>query len=129
VTVAATNATPTTGTAPDTTLSDGSATTRASLPARILGLPIRAYRLVSVHLAPRCRYYPSCSAYALEALELHGAAKGSWLAVKRIGRCHPWHDGGLDPVPPRRAKAPRAHTHTNTCSHDAAAHAAEEPDR
>ena len=128
MTVAATDATPT-GTTPDSTSSALTVTERASLPARFLSLPIRAYRLISVHLAPRCRYHPSCSAYALEALEVHGAAKGSWLAVKRVGRCHPWHDGGLDPVPPRRARKPRPHTHTNVCSHDAAPHAAEEPDR
>ena len=100
-------------------------TVRASWPARILMLPIRAYRLVSVHLPPRCRYYPSCSAYALEALEVHGAGRGTWLAVKRVGRCHPWHDGGLDPVPPRADRNPRP----NTCSHDAASHAAEEAHR
>src|SRR4029077_1871140 len=69
--------------------------------ARILMLPIRAWRLVSVHLPPRCRFYPSCSQYALDALAIHGAVRGSWLAVRRVGRCHPWHDGGLDPVPPR----------------------------
>jgi hypothetical protein len=63
-------------------------------------LPIRAWRLVSVHLPPRCRFHPSCSQYALEALTVHGAARGSWLAIRRVGRCHPWHDGGLDPVPP-----------------------------
>ena len=73
---------------------------RPSLPARIVMLPIRAWRLVSVHLPPRCRFHPSCSQYALEALTVHGAARGSWLAIKRVGRCHPWHDGGLDPVPP-----------------------------
>lgn len=134
MTVAATNVTETEGTTGDTTTSAPTITERASLPARILGLPIRAYRLISVHLAPRCRYFPSCSAYALEALEVHGAARGTWLAVRRIGRCHPWHDGGLDPVPPRRERArrertPRDHTHTNACSHDAAPHAAEEPDR
>lgn len=70
-----------------------------SIAARILSLPIRAWRLVSRHLPPRCRFYPSCSAYALEALEKHGALRGSWLAVKRVGRCHPWHDGGVDHVP------------------------------
>jgi putative membrane protein insertion efficiency factor len=73
---------------------------RPSLAARILMLPIRAWRLVSVHLPPRCRFYPSCSQYAIEALTVHGAVRGSWLAVRRVGRCHPWHDGGLDPVPP-----------------------------
>ena len=78
---------------------------RPSLPARILMLPIRAWRLVSVHLPPRCRFHPSCSQYALEALTVHGAARGSWLAVKRVGRCHPWHDGGLDPVPPASTPA------------------------
>jgi putative membrane protein insertion efficiency factor len=72
---------------------------RPTVAARAVALPIRAWRLVSVHLPPRCRFHPSCSEYALEALALHGAARGSWLAVRRIGRCHPWHDGGLDPVP------------------------------
>ena len=72
---------------------------RATLPARILMVPIRAWRLISVHLPPRCRFHPSCSQYALEALTLHGAGRGSWLAIRRVGRCHPWHDGGLDPVP------------------------------
>jgi putative membrane protein insertion efficiency factor len=73
---------------------------RPSVAARILMLPIRAWRLVSVHLPPRCRFHPSCSQYALEAITLHGAGRGSWLAIRRVGRCHPWHDGGLDPVPP-----------------------------
>jgi putative membrane protein insertion efficiency factor len=70
--------------------------------ARLLMLPVRAWRLLSVHLPPRCRFYPSCSQYALDALSTHGALRGSWLAVRRVGRCHPWHDGGLDPVPPAR---------------------------
>jgi putative membrane protein insertion efficiency factor len=73
---------------------------RPSLLARVLMLPIRAWRLLSVHLPPRCRFYPSCSQYALEALTVHGAGRGTWLAVRRVGRCHPWHEGGLDPVPP-----------------------------
>ena len=83
---------------------------RPSLPARLLMLPIRAWRLISVHLPPRCRFHPSCSQYALEALTVHGAARGSWLAVKRVGRCHPWHDGGLDPVPPAAPTSTRANT-------------------
>jgi len=78
---------------------------RPSMVARILMLPIRAWRLVSVHLPPRCRFYPSCSQYAIEALTVHGAARGSWLAMRRVGRCHPWHDGGLDPVPPATGRA------------------------
>lgn len=72
---------------------------RATPPARLLMVPIRGWRLISVHLPPRCRFHPSCSQYALEALQMHGAGRGSWLAIRRVGRCHPWHDGGLDPVP------------------------------
>lgn len=63
---------------------------------------VHAYRLaVSPFLPPSCRFWPTCSAYALEALEVHGALKGSWLAAARVCRCHPWHEGGVDPVPPR----------------------------
>jgi uncharacterized protein len=79
-----------------------------SVPARLLMLPIRAWRLVSVHLTPRCRFHPSCSAYALEALETHGAPRGLWLAIRRLGRCHPWGGGGIDPVPPNTRSPMRA---------------------
>ena len=68
--------------------------------ARLLALPVRAYRVVgSPWVGHNCRYQPTCSAYALEALERHGAARGAWLAAKRIGRCHPWGASGYDPVP------------------------------
>lgn len=67
---------------------------------------IRGYQIViSPWLAPRCRYQPTCSQYAMEAIRAHGAARGSWLAVKRLGRCHPFRAGGYDPVPtPPRSK-------------------------
>jgi putative membrane protein insertion efficiency factor len=69
----------------------------------LLVLPIRAYQLlVSPLLGPRCRFYPSCSAYAVQALRTHGPLRGTLLAVRRLLRCHPWNPGGIDPVPPRR---------------------------
>jgi len=83
--------------------------------ARILALPIRLYRsAISPLLPPRCRFHPSCSAYALEALERHGAWRGIWLAVRRLARCHPFHPGGLDPVPPRRRAVAAGVAHEET---------------
>ena len=71
----------------------------------VLKYLIRGYQLaISPLLGPRCRFYPSCSQYAIEAIETHGAARGVWLAVKRISRCHHWHEGGFDPVPGRCLK-------------------------
>lgn len=64
---------------------------------------IAAYRrLVSPLLGKNCRFDPTCSRYAQDALLTHGFLKGSWLSIRRVGRCHPWHDGGYDPVPPGR---------------------------
>jgi len=66
----------------------------------VLKFLIRAYQLVlSPMLGPSCRFYPSCSHYAIEAIESHGALRGTWLSAKRICRCHPFHPGGFDPVP------------------------------
>jgi putative membrane protein insertion efficiency factor len=81
----------------------------ASLVARILVAPIRFYqRFISPALPASCRYYPTCSAYAVESLQVHGALRGSWLSVRRVARCHPWHAGGFDPVPPRRERSSAA---------------------
>ncbi len=67
--------------------------------ALLLG-SIKLYRyILSPWLGHHCRFYPSCSQYALEAIEDHGAMRGGWLAIKRLLRCHPWHAGGVDPVP------------------------------
>jgi len=65
----------------------------------LIGL-IRLYRyFISPLLGNRCRFHPSCSEYAVEALQRHGAWRGTWLAMRRLSRCHPWHSGGFDPVP------------------------------
>lgn len=67
---------------------------------RLLVALLRTYQYaISPFLGRRCRYYPSCSEYAVEAVQKHGAIKGGWLGVKRVCRCHPWHPGGYDPVP------------------------------
>jgi uncharacterized protein len=68
--------------------------------ARLLVALIRAYRyLLSPWWGTQCRYSPTCSEYAAEAIGRHGAWRGTWLAMCRVGRCHPWHAGGFDPVP------------------------------
>ena len=70
--------------------------------ALILSLPVRAYRATfSPFVGHNCRFQPTCSAYALEALDKHGGVKGGWLAARRICRCHPWGASGYDPVPGR----------------------------
>jgi putative membrane protein insertion efficiency factor len=72
---------------------------------RLLILVLRTYKqLLSPLLGPRCRFAPSCSEYAMQAIAVHGAGRGSWLALRRLARCHPFHPGGLDPVPTRDGK-------------------------
>ena len=67
---------------------------------RLLLLPLRFYqRWISPALGPRCRFAPSCSHYAAQALQVHGPLRGGWLTVRRVTRCHPWNPGGYDPVP------------------------------
>jgi len=71
----------------------------------LLILPIRAYRLLlSPWLGHACRFQPSCSAYAIEALETHGPLRGLWLTLNRLARCNPWGGSGYDPVPPTRRR-------------------------
>ncbi|MBT8421196.1 MAG: membrane protein insertion efficiency factor YidD [Gammaproteobacteria bacterium] len=88
---------------------------------RIVKFLIRIYQYaVSPFLPPSCRFYPTCSAYAIEAVEQHGSVRGLWLGLRRLLRCHPWHPGGYDPVPPPKAAplqshhAPPDHAH---CDH------------
>ena len=74
----------------------------------LLVLFVRAYQVVLSPLLPAaCRYHPTCSHYAIEALEKHGALRGGWLAIKRIARCHPFRAGGFDPVPDPPSSHPR----------------------
>ncbi|GAB0151188.1 membrane protein insertion efficiency factor YidD [Marinobacterium sp. BA1] len=75
---------------------------------KLLILLVRGYQLLlSPFLGNNCRFYPSCSSYMIEAIEVHGVFKGLWLGTRRILRCHPYSDGGIDPVPPRCGCADR----------------------
>lgn len=80
---------------------------RPAIGARVLIAVIRAYQAWSATRPPHCRYDPSCSRYAVEALAVHGLFRGGWLAARRVGRCHPWGGMGYDPVP--GLERPEAH--------------------
>ncbi len=72
----------------------------------ILILPIRFYQLTISPLLPQsCRHVPTCSSYAIEAIKIHGIFKGTWLAIVRLSKCHPWGTHGFDPVPPKKEKS------------------------
>jgi hypothetical protein len=93
---------------------------------RLLVMPVRLYQvMISPLLPPSCRHHPTCSAYAIEALERHGILRGGWLTLRRLARCHPWGGNGIDPVPDvviERNKSihghdPHSHNHTGSiCS-------------
>ena len=90
-------------------------TTRVGVAARVLRFVVHGYQWVFSWRPSPCRYVPTCSSYAVEALEVHGALRGSWLAARRIGRCHPWGRSGWDPVP-----APGVSRHVHAGRQDAA---------
>ena len=92
--------------APETTTTPD-ARRRLSPAAWVAAKLIRGYQYLMAWSQPHCRFAPTCSQYALEAVTEHGAIRGAWLALRRIGRCHPWNAGGFDPVPA-----------ANTCSHE-----------
>ncbi|MGV7117417.1 membrane protein insertion efficiency factor YidD [Paenibacillus sp. KACC 21273] len=78
---------------------------KRKLSRRAVQAPIHVYRkFISPLKPPTCRFYPTCSQYALEAIDIHGVVKGVGLAARRIGKCHPFHPGGFDPVPPAKSK-------------------------
>lgn len=90
------------------------------VPALLLSVPVWIYRkVISPCKPPTCRFRPTCSAYALEALRVHGALRGSWLATKRICRCHPFTEPGFDPVPPPRSADPRPTSRATDDTHGA----------
>ena len=70
----------------------------------LIGIVHLYQRVVSPWMPDSCRFKPTCSAYSIEALQKHGAVKGGWLTIKRISRCHPWGDGGYDPVPEQKTE-------------------------
>lgn len=81
-------------------------------------LPIRFYRYaISPMMASHCRHYPTCSSYAMEAIESHGILRGGYLTLRRLLRCHPWSAGGYDPVPPKPGQEHANNEHHKHCSY------------
>lgn len=80
--------------------STGGTRARPSPLARLLLVPVHLWRWSAPMRMPRCRFHPTCSTYALDAIRSHGALQGGWLALRRLLRCHPWNPGGIDHVPP-----------------------------
>lgn len=100
-----------------------------NLPRNILILLLMAYRkVVSPLYGQVCRFFPSCSAYALEAITVHGAVKGSWLAARRLLRCHPWNAGGVDHVPAGHREWPAGRTPTIVVLNNPDIYLAAQPD-
>ena len=87
--------------------------------AAVLLAPVHLWRMTIVFRQPRCRYYPSCSTYALGAVRLHGPLRGSVLAAGRVLRCHPWSPGGIDHVPPARTPSPSTSSTSSNGARDA----------
>ncbi|MBK9179919.1 MAG: membrane protein insertion efficiency factor YidD [Acidimicrobiales bacterium] len=83
--------------------SSGAPPARTSVGARCLLAVLGAYQAARAGRPSPCRFVPSCSTYAVEAVQAHGAVRGSWLATRRVARCHPWGGRGYDPVPDRKA--------------------------
>lgn len=69
----------------------------------LIGLVYIYQYVISPVIGPRCRFHPTCSSYMIEAIQVHGPIKGTWLGLKRLSRCHPYNDGGYDPVPPKKS--------------------------
>ena len=91
---------------------------------------LKLYRMfISPLYGNVCRFYPSCSAYALEAVQVHGAMRGSWLAARRLARCHPWNPGGYDPVPPKDVKHKSGDSDAEVTAHTVTDDAGESADR
>lgn len=89
--------------APDTEVTTDTPAPRPSVPARAVTGLIRLYQRTALLRSPRCRFHPTCSQYAVDSVRVHGVLRGLAYAIARIGRCHPWHPGGFDPVKPPKS--------------------------